>query len=194
MFYDRGYVAERAMKNIPMKREGFRALLNLMAKIDPDKASRWCADLGKDSQPKELRQVASEVSGKLTDAASADLLLKLLKDSNAMVRLEAARSLGIRKAESAAATLAKLATDTSENAGVRVQAAWALARLGNDKGTEVLQQIADRGPDFAQSQARSSLDAIAAGRSTNTRQAQSDPNRFEVRYLDVGDGCFVRVE
>jgi len=186
--------AERALRTMPMTPSGFYALAKLLAKIDPAASSRWCHILGKKTQPRRLREVAARVSGMLADSATAILLQNLLTDEHGTARAEAARSLGKRQVKAAEALLLSLATKASENAGVRVHAAWALARVGNDTGKKVLEEIATKGPGFAKSQAKESLDALAAGRSENLPTQHRDPKKFGMRFLDLGGGSFASVD
>jgi HEAT repeat protein len=186
--------AERALQSVAMDRGGFYSMTTLIAKYDESIASKWVCELGKPTQPKDLRQVSAEVAGMLKDRATGDLLLILLKDKEGMVRLEAARSAGIRSEKAAESILSGLATSTSENGGVRTQAALALARLGVPAGIQVLEQIATSGPDFAKGQAKDSLDALKAGKIAKTKEAPAAALKFEGAFVDIGGGSYCRIE
>jgi hypothetical protein len=185
---------ERTLQTLQMGHAGFYALLELLARTDPPMAAKWCNELSKSTQPAELRQVAAQVSGLLADRVTADVLLSLLADSDAGVRIQAARAIGRRKETQAEARLLSLAKNAAENGGVRVHAAWALARLGHDDGTKILQKLASDGPDFAKVQAKSSLEALDAGKPDNVPEGHDDPKKFARRFLDLGGGLYVSVE
>ncbi len=186
--------ADQSLRSVPMTNAGFSAMMSLLVRTDTRMAGEWVRDLGRGTQPKELRRIAARSAGMLSDQATGDLLRELLADQETMVRLEAARSLGIRQDKGGEALLLSLASKSSENAGVRTQAAWALARLGNSTGTQILQQIAADGPDFAKSQARQSLEALTTGKKTNLQDAIESMTEFEGMYVNVGEGFFIRID
>jgi hypothetical protein len=186
--------ADRALQSVPMKAGGFLQMMTLLAQTDEGLASKWVLELGTATQPGELQGVAAQVAGMLKDQATGDLLLTLLKVQDSSVRLEAARSAGTRMHKPAEPILIPLATTASENGGVRAQSAWALARLGNPAGKQVLQQLMTDGPDFAKSQAKESLEALQAGKETNLQKWEVSMTKFEPSFVDFGGGLYVRIE
>jgi hypothetical protein len=186
--------ADRALQSVPMKGGEILQMTTLLAQTDEDLAAKWVRELGKVTAPGELRAVAAQVAGMLKDQPTGDALLTLLKDQDSSVRLEAARSAGIRMEKQAEPVLLPLATTASENGGVRVQAAWALARLGNPAGKQVLQQLMTDGPDFARGQAKESLEALQAGKKTNIQERVVSLTKFEPGFVDLGGGLYGRIE
>jgi hypothetical protein len=57
-----------------------------------------------------------------------------------------------------------------------------------------LQKLASDGPDFAKVQAKSSLEALDAGKPDNVPEGHDDPKKFARRFLDLGGGLYVSVE
>ncbi|MCL4176165.1 MAG: HEAT repeat domain-containing protein [Verrucomicrobia bacterium] len=186
--------ADTALRSIPMNSAEKSAMVSLLVQVDKNLATKWICDLGSKGQATEHRTLAARYGGRLTDLTSGELLRGLLKDRETMVRLEAARSLGTRLDQSAEQLLLALAKKSSENAGVRTQAAWALARLGNPAGKEILERISAHGPDFAKGQAEESLTALKEGKETNSREPQEAKDRFEAVYVDMGGGVYCRID
>jgi HEAT repeat protein len=74
-------------------------------------------------------------------------LLKTLRDPLGIFQAAAARTLGARGERDAADALRRLAADGTSEETARVQAAWALVRLGDDGGRQTLAELLALNPE-----------------------------------------------
>jgi HEAT repeat protein len=183
--------------DLDVRRACLCSLLPLLIAVDKDLARRTCLELGRDTQHAKLRVVAAQAAGMLDDRESLQMLIRLSGRPSgvpgACVDWEACRSLGIRRAAEAKAALAARALDESTNDGTEVQAAWALARLGDDRGVAVLRRMA-ASSSFAKGQAEAALANIEKGEALTGSLSPPNPEKFERRFEGIGNGLFVAIE
>ena len=183
--------AIKALEDIPLGGGGFRALLKFLAEVDPPAASKWCVALSGSGEPDELRSLAAEIAGKLKDEASLKVLLQALNDPK--TTYQACLSLGERDVKEAVPELARVAEDNS-NPNIRIEAAWAIGRMGDPRGAAILRDLAASGPEkHVRSKAQESLETLEAGQTSNRRKGTADPHKFGPRFVNL-DGTYVRID
>lgn len=187
----------KSINSVNTAATAYRQLLTLLAQTQKNIAAKVCIELGDESKPAELRDVAADVAGLLTDSDTLRMLIRLSKSPSnvpgAVVDWHACRSLGLRRAEEAKQQLADLALDESTKDGTRVQAAWALARLNDNRGIEVLRAVANSS-SFAKSQAKEAIANIENGEPIPGLPEVPSTDRFEGRFENVGGGLMVFIE
>jgi HEAT repeat protein len=186
-----------AIQDLNTRRVAYRTLLALLVTVDKDSAKKVCLDLGGESQPAQLQDIAAEIASMFDDAETAKMLIRLTKHPagvpGAVVDWHACRSLGIRREQAAKTALADLALKNSTNDGTRVQAAWALARIGDDRGKEVLRKVA-ASTSFAKSQAEEAIANLEKNKAIGSPPTPPDPKGFEPRFEHIGNGLHTMVE
>jgi len=94
-----------------------------------------------------LRRQAALAAGRIGDAGAADLLLSALSDSDAVVRANAAFSLGVLKSTAAVPALVELVRSVppAQQGAPQVEAATALAHIGGPQASRALREIIGNG-------------------------------------------------
>jgi cyclophilin family peptidyl-prolyl cis-trans isomerase/HEAT repeat protein len=99
------------------------------------------------SEDRGVRRQAALAAGRIGDVAAVPLLLPALSDSDAVVRANAAFSLGLLKSTSAVSALVELVRSVppAQQDAPQVEAATALARIGGAEAVQALREILGNG-------------------------------------------------
>jgi hypothetical protein len=160
--------------------------LDFLAAEDPAVAARHCVNFARGEQPERLQEIALSVAGKLNDEATLDLLLKALEMKNLVTA--ACGALRERRPPNAVSALLRANAAPDADTNSKVETAWALAVLGNDKGVEMLHEMTAPTAD----KKTSGLATYALERFENAKPKLEVPHdKFVMGFVDLGGGLMV---